>query len=123
MRFFDYVFYCHYLLFDWLRTGDYPEAKAWAIMGSSNFCLLLTLLFASGYYFRLVPNPAVGEGACALLLLGYYYYFIRHARYVAIVKRFAASRSHQQALDRAFAVVWALLNYFAIILYVWLRYD
>lgn len=123
MRFFDYVFYCHYLLFDWLRKDDFPEVKAVVIMGSSNFCFLLTLLFASGYFFRLISNPAVAAGGCALLLIGYYYYFIRQERYVSIAKRFATSRSSQQVRDRTFAVVWTLLNYFAIFLYVWLRYD
>src|SRR4051812_24128480 len=115
MRFFDYIFYCHYLLFDWLRKGDFPEVKAWAIMASSNFCLVLTLLFASGYFFHLIPNIEVAVGGCVLMLVGYYYYFIRKARYVAIVKQFTSSRSHQQAQDRAFAVAWSLLNYFAII--------
>ncbi|ALW85904.1 hypothetical protein AUC43_12835 [Hymenobacter sedentarius] len=123
MPFIDYVFYCHYLLFGWLRKDDFPEAKATVIMASSNYCLLLTLLFASGHFFRLIVHPGIAVAGGALLLVGYYQYFIRHDRYVAIVKRFVASRSHQQVQDRTFAVAWALLNYFAIILYVWLRYD
>lgn len=126
MRLFDYVFYCHYLLFDWMKKRDFPEVKAVMIMATGTFCLVFALLLASGtsgYFFRLWSNAGVVVGVQLLLILSYYHRFIRKAGYVPVVKRFATSRSHHQARDRTFAGVWAVLSHGAIFIYLWFRND
>jgi len=120
--FFDYLFYCHYILFEKLRKGDFPEVKAVVVMGSSNCCLLLTLIFISGNFSSIITSTGVAVFVCAIIMIAYFLYFVHNDSYKYIIQNYSNVRDNRTVLDIGFASIWTLFNYFAVFIYVALAY-
>lgn len=122
MNFFDYLFYGHYITFEKVKKNDFSEAKALVVMASSNLCLIMSVLFICGIFFKVFTSIGVGIFFFVLILLYYYYYFINNNNYVRIVNEFSKTRRDRVVFDVAFTILWVTINYFLIILYIIFKY-
>ena len=119
---FDYIFYCHYILFQKVKRDDSPEATAAFLMASGHMCILITILFASGQFFVVGKNPLIWPVLSLLLMAAYYFYFARKQYYKVVAKRFAKSRQNEKLKDKIVALVSLILSHYCLILYVLLAY-